>query len=295
MLTDPVFIIIFGVTMIKKQFSNIFLMTAMFSCMGAYGANAADAVADPSEESATSAKTGVHGFVGLGAMAMPQYEGSDDYEASVWLPFKVNYQTYYLESSGSGLRANLSPVRSIEFGPSLTGRYKRDDSVDNNQVKKLKEVDTAVEAGGFVSVPFYNAFQKDDKLSLEVQAVSDVSGTHDGTLVSFGPRYAFNATPDLFLRASLTGLYVSDNYNERYFGITSDDSARSGLSQYSASGGFESVGVGLNSRYALNDSWGVIGLVNYRQLLGDAADSPIVKDAGSKGQVVVGAGVAYSF
>jgi len=43
------------------------------------------------------------------------------------------------------------------------------------------------------------------------------------------------------------------------------------------------------------EHWGVTGTIGVRQLVGDAADSPIVKDAGSATQGMAAAGIVYRF
>ncbi|MEN1729710.1 MAG: MipA/OmpV family protein, partial [Pseudomonadota bacterium] len=60
-------------------------------------------------------------------------------------------------------------------------------------------------------------------------------------------------------------------------------------------GGFNSVEVTLFGNYALNDRWGLFGVVSYQRLLSDAADSPIVDDEGSANQFLAGIGIGYNF
>jgi outer membrane protein len=95
----------------------------------------------------------------------------------------------------------------------------------------------------------------------------------------------------LTLFASTT--YASSNYMDSYFEIDEENSARSGLETFSASEGFKDVAVGAAMQYNLTDTWGILGVVRYAYLLGDAADSPVVDDEGDSSQVIAGLAVNY--
>ena len=73
------------------------------------------------------------------------------------------------------------------------------------------------------------------------------------------------------------------------------DAGRSGLSQFSADGGLRDIRVPLMAIFSFSESWHLAGGVIYSRLLGDAADSPVTSDRGSKNQFFVGAGVAYAW
>jgi outer membrane scaffolding protein for murein synthesis (MipA/OmpV family) len=47
--------------------------------------------------------------------------------------------------------------------------------------------------------------------------------------------------------------------------------------------------------YRINPQWEVHAYVEYEKLLGDAADSPLVKLRGSSNQTTIGLGASYSF
>ncbi|HSA82816.1 MAG TPA: MipA/OmpV family protein, partial [Geminicoccaceae bacterium] len=85
-----------------------------------------------------------------------------------------------------------------------------------------------------------------------------------------------------------------EDYMSSYFGIDAADAARSGLDQFNADEGFKDVSVGgaLTYRY---DRLSVSLLANYARLIGDAADSPVVDDAGDENQFFGGALVNYTF
>jgi outer membrane scaffolding protein for murein synthesis (MipA/OmpV family) len=60
-------------------------------------------------------------------------------------------------------------------------------------------------------------------------------------------------------------------------------------------GGITSAGALASVMYRWNETWATTAYVGYNRLLGDVADSPIVTRIGSEHQLLVGAGVSYSF
>ena len=67
------------------------------------------------------------------------------------------------------------------------------------------------------------------------------------------------------------------------------------VTPYDPSGGITSVGATLGASYNWSEQWSTTAYVTYKHLVGDAADSPIVKQFGSENQVGVGLTVSYSF
>ncbi len=73
-----------------------------------------------------------------------------------------------------------------------------------------------------------------------------------------------------------------------FFGVTGAQSAHSGLRQYRPDGGLKDAGISLDLDYSLTENWSVSGRLGCKRPLGDAADSPLVKDRGSANQGTTG-------
>ena len=89
-----------------------------------------------------------------------------------------------------------------------------------------------------------------------------------------------------------------------YFSTTVDRLAPAGPTQlvqpgsrtgYKAEAGFKDAGLTAVLIHPLNKNWSVTGFAGYSRLMGDAADSPFVKDNGSPDQVMGGLGLSYTF
>jgi len=63
---------------------------------------------------------------------------------------------------------------------------------------------------------------------------------------------------------------------QAYFGVTPEQSARSGLARYDAGAGLKRADFSISATYMLDESWMVRGEAGVGVLLGDAADSPVV-------------------
>jgi len=73
--------------------------------------------------------------------------------------------------------------------------------------------------------------------------------------------------------ASLGG----DRYMQTYFGITPEQSARSGYAVYEPHAGLREIGVFANLRSELSSRWVLLGGVGATRLMGPAAASPLTK------------------
>jgi outer membrane protein len=214
--------------------------------------------------------------LGLGVALHPEFEGSTDYEVSPFPYFRWQGQYRFVVLEGSTLTANLLPSRTWMAGPLLHYGSSRSD-VRNPVVDRLRDVDTAFEIGGFVGVRIA-------EFSSSVRLQQDVLGGHDGMLLTLAARYGMPFMERWKLEFGASGTYASDDYMQSYFGIDADNALRSGLPTFQASAGFKDVGVHLALHYNWSRHWGFTGGTRYKRLLGDAADSPIVKQEGSAHQ-----------
>ena len=70
---------------------------------------------------------------------------------------------------------------------------------------------------------------------------------------------------------------------------------RSGLNQYDADGGMKDVGIDLGVNWGFAHNWDLRGLLQIKQLVGDADDDSPVVDEGSESQLFTGVLVVYNF
>ena len=86
-----------------------------------------------------------------------------------------------------------------------------------------------------------------------------------------------------------------DRYQRAYFGIDPATAAATGLPAFNPGGGIHAVGAAAGLTRMISPRWGVHGFAGYDRLVGDAADSPIVRNFGSRDQFSVGAALFFNF
>ena len=87
-------------------------------------------------------------------------------------------------------------------------------------------------------------------------------------------------------------LLATTQYMKTYFGVTPVESVQSGLGVYNPSGGIKGAGFEVSGRYEFTPQWALVGMAFYERLVGDAADSPIVR-LGDDNQITAKLGLSY--
>jgi len=89
--------------------------------------------------------------------------------------------------------------------------------------------------------------------------------------------------------------FVNTNYMDTYFGVTSAQSSRSGITTYDTKGGLKDLAINSIISRDFDRHWSLKAVVGYKRLLGDADASPLVDGLGSEHQFQFGVGLAYKF
>ncbi|WP_294202072.1 MipA/OmpV family protein [uncultured Sphingomonas sp.] len=245
--------------------------------------------------------------VGLGAAYLPDYEGSKDYSfspAPAALAYIDGHTITYIGNRVSvdliGDKANrdwdiqAGPIGVVNLDRTAPSR------IDNKQVAALGKIGAAVELGGYVGIGKIGVVTSPyDRLSVSVSYRHDVTGVHDSGIwqpsVNYFTPLSTKAAVGLFATAERAGR----GYARRYFSITPDQSAASGLPVYNARAGWKDWSVGGLATYSITGNllkgWKVVGGVTYGRMVNDFGDSPIVSQVGSRSQWLSALGLAYTF
>jgi outer membrane scaffolding protein for murein synthesis (MipA/OmpV family) len=238
------------------------------------------------------------GFVGLGASFAPDYEGGDDYEAGPALFGKYGWDNGMLVDLGgtpeagraARLKANLIPSswsENWQLGPVLQYRPGRK-GVDNDRVDAMKNIEHTGEAGAYVSYLM-------DRWEFTLAGAADVGDVSNGVVADLEVTYRWPMNDRWTFTFGANTSYANSNYMDTYFGVSREDSQRSGLKQYNADSGMKDVGASAVAHYTPWKRWGILAGVNVYQLIGDADDSSPVTDEGSETQVQGVLAVTYKF
>ncbi|WP_459694494.1 MipA/OmpV family protein, partial [Achromobacter xylosoxidans] len=85
--------------------------------------------------------------------------------------------------------------------------------------------------------------------------------------------------------------YNSENYNDYYYGVSKNESRRSGLKSYSADDGWDPY-LELTASYNFLGGWSVYGTGRYERLSDEVKDSPMVDKSWAG---IFSVGVSYKF
>lgn len=233
---------------------------------------------------------------GLGVAFKPDYEGSDEYEVLPLPSFEWRTEKFGLKTSGLGLEADFLPSPLFAAGPLVRYRGGRDSDVEDAAVSAVGDVDDAIEVGGYVAATApVRLFGMDDPAAVTARLAfgQDIADGHGGFVIDAAIGLFRPLTDKLSGALSLATSLASDDYMERFFGVSAGGAARSGLAPFAADGGFKDVGVTAVLSYDVTDHWSVGVIANYTRLVGDAGDSPVTDDAGSPDQFFGGLTIGY--
>ena len=226
--------------------------------------------------------------VGLGAQVKPDFVGSDSVDVAPLFDLDTARGTneFKFEAPDYSFGFPVINTGAFEFGPAVnlaSGRKKSDIDLPLDRVK------TTIEAGGYAS------FQVSKSIFVRAEVLKGLGG-HKGIVGTIGAdqvwrdgdRYVFSIGPRL--------LFSDGRYQRAYFGVTPAEALATGLPAYQPSGGIHGVALASGLSYQFDPTWGVFGYARYERLVGDAADSPIVRSSfGSRNQISAGIGLNYTF
>jgi outer membrane scaffolding protein for murein synthesis (MipA/OmpV family) len=234
-------------------------------------------------------------MVGAGVGSTTDYAGAKDRFVGV-VP-GIRYVTdsgRLFELYGPYAQFDLGGLTGLQYGPALELRLGRS-HVDDPVVSQVHDVHTTVEAGGFIGYEYDNRGAFPYRLRGSVTVVTNAGIVYPGARVSMNGSLWFPVQQRIFVGAGVGASWVSQGFNRVYYGVTEEDSARSGLPAFSPSGGLEQMTGWLAAIYQIDKHWFGGAMIYYQRLSGSAADSPIVTERGNRNQVTYGVGVAYAF
>jgi MipA family protein len=217
----------------------------------------------------------------------PDYEGSDDVKVQGFPFIDVNWRNRFFLNFQQGLGMNIIRNKNFTFGTSI-GYYGSREEDDNEALRGLGNIDGGVEGRVFVFVPV-------GSISFTSMYRRDLSGNHDGAILSVGVLYFRPVTQKL--RVNLQGRlnYASDKFMNTYFDINLSQASRSKMAVYDADAGVKDISAFNILIYSFTRHWNVVSFMGFSRLLGDAANSPIVKERGTANQFSFGLGFSYRF
>ncbi len=224
---------------------------------------------------------------GLGAQIAPKFYGSADYSIFPLPNFGLRREGRPVpfeapdDSFGVGF---LGQDSAVNFGPVARLIAKRE---EDDVGAPVGDVSLTIEAGGFVQV-FLG-----DNIRLRGELRQGLNG-HDGLVGDIAADFIIRDGDNTIFSIGPRAHWADNDFHDAYFGVPVAIPA-AGLAAYNPGGGFYAVGARAGLTQRLGRNWGLFGYAGYDRLIGDAADSPIVRQLGSRGQLSGGMGLFIEF
>ncbi|EOY5725743.1 MipA/OmpV family protein [Enterobacter cloacae subsp. cloacae] len=216
--------------------------------------------------------------LGGGVDVAPRYSGSDKNRATtaVVLDYAMYNGFFVSTTRGIGYGNNIG---NLDYSAALSYRAGRKDrDVDSDSISGGSDYLRGMGdiKGSALVVPGLG-YKVTDWLNLQLQAEVPVSERDNGEALHFGVSSPLHTSPNNTVTLSLTGSWGSSKYMQTYYGVNASQSAASGFARYDAGAGIYAWSTNLDWTHKLTQRWSVVAGAGVTQLMGDAADSPIVQ------------------
>ncbi|CUI03828.1 MipA/OmpV family protein [Massilia antarctica] len=264
--------------MLRFRHAAIFLLSTLAPALHAADMGIA---AKPGESTMT---------VGLGAAILPEYSGSDKVRAVPIVVADYQHASGFFAStvSGIGYKTKVGPV-SLSGALGFAGRRSdRDHRFSQGSDALAGMGDIKSSALGVFGV----GYEFDSGFGVGLRAMMALTNRERGNSYELGVQRALIKS-----EADQVGVYMSATYSDKknmqaFYGVTAAQSLTSGYKRYDTKAGFSRVSAGANWNHKLNKEWSVNTMAGVVGVVGDAADSPIVK---RKTAPVLAVTVNYAF
>lgn len=221
------------------------------------------------------------GALTLVAQRGPDYLGAPDYGISVRPGFYLRWGRLSVSSGGGwatprqddelrGLGLELQRTRTLRVSLGLRVDSGRNES-SSPALAGMGDVKRTIRARIGASWRFRPEWE------LRAGWTIDAFGRGGGDLGEFKLQHDWPLTPRTNLSTGVAVTVAGDRYLKTYYGVTPEQSARSGYPVFTPSVGVRDVALFSNLRVDVGEDWvGLVG-VGFTHMLGDAARSPLTQ------------------
>lgn len=242
----------------------------------------------PSQDDFTRGEDGWALGLGLGIEYETAYEGSDEFGFEVdpagALQWRRGDNIFYFAGEAIGWRGLRADTWLLDALVGFEEGREEGDS-DDGYLDGLGDTDEGFE----LVLQARRSFTADWRYWLVGRLVTG----ENGNLGLFGVGRRFGQQMDgSGVEVNLVAVFHDSEYANTGFGITAEQAANSGLPETRIDSGLRSVGVDVNYRHYINDSWQIYGEALYEYYSSDVRSSPIAR---SDYETEVGVGFIYVF
>jgi len=211
--------------------------------------------------------------VGAAAIYRPRYDGASSYHVLAGATLDVRYRDLFFASTGEGIGINAVSTPHLRAGLAITYNLGRREADDHAHLHGMGNINFAPEAKLFVDY----VVSKEFPLVIRANARRALGGS-DGWIGDLGAYLPLPGSSEHFYWFAGPSVSFADSrYMDTWFGVSAAQSARSGFAQHHVGAGIKSYGAGLSAMWFLHKHWFITADASISQLVGAAADSPVVQ------------------
>lgn len=227
--------------------------------------------------------------LGVGAMNAPRYSGSDKRHTVLAPVIQARDGAFFfdgLKGIGYDLQSDNGLYLEHTLGYSL-GRAEKDSGWrdGSNELKGMGNIKAALNTSVAVG------WQASSWFSLEGKATLPLTDGQGGQYQASATLLPWQDETDTVALQS-AALFGDSRYMHTFYGVTEQQSERSGYAHYQPGGGFYGVNTDLTWSHQFSPHWATVLVGGYTWLGDHAADSPIVF---RRNQATASAGILYTF
>ncbi|MFK3888955.1 MipA/OmpV family protein [Sphingomonas sp. NPDC079357] len=225
--------------------------------------------------------------VAAGPQWQPWFPGDDQRRLSPWVSISRTRGDTPFAFGAPDDGTNLTLIRRgrTEYAFALRREGRRR---DGDLVPGLPGVGRTLELGGSVET------WTGDRVRWRGDVRKGVNG-HNGWISQLGLDYVRRDGDDWLVSLGPRVLLGDARYQRAWFGVDDRAAAATGLQRYTPKAGLRSVALTGSASKEISRHWGIEAQATYERLVGDAADSPIIRRADSSTQLQLAVGMHYTF
>lgn len=226
-----------------------------------------------------------HGRVGVAAIAGHRYLGSDERRYMLLPTIDYRWASGWFAGVGNGIGYRFGSSPQLQYGVRLAADFGRKET-RSEVLRGLGDIPRRPQAGVFLN--WHPSRELGFSSSLRYGSGED----RDGLVADFGVHTGTQLAPRWRLGLGLGATWVNRAWMQSYFGITPEQSARSGYAVSMVDGGVRDVKLSTSLIHFINRDWAATLVVSATSLQGDAKDSVIVRERNPVSAVLA---VGYRF
>jgi outer membrane scaffolding protein for murein synthesis (MipA/OmpV family) len=225
------------------------------------------------------------GTIGLVLVGSHEYMGSDERRTMVFPALDYQWANGWFAGTTNGVGYNFSQRPDFKYGLRVTADFGRRER-RSDALKGMGNIDPSPEIGGFFN---YYPTREIFLTSTWRYGAGDDS---DGVVIDLGTGYSAEFAPTWRLGIGVTLTLVNDRYMQSFFGVSPEQSVRSGYAPFSPEGGLRDVRASVAITHLFNPRTAITLAIGVSNLQGDAQDSPLTRESTSTNGVLA---ATYAF